>query len=149
MLRYDKRDYLASMSENLGIRQMKIVKWVTGIDHSKSPSKLIYPAFEEKHAGRPCDEVERARRKAEDIVKECIRRNGFKFSGEYHQYGKCGMPMFDDGSVLFCSWRHWGSIMAEAWDSDGSKGQDYIDFYMSGVGDDDKAVAPKHELDFV
>ena len=57
--------------------------------------------------------------------------------------------MFDDGSVLFCSWRHWGSIMAEAWDPDGDKGLDYMDFYMPGLGDDEKDVAPKHELDFV
>ena len=128
---------------------MKIVKWVTGLDHTKSPSKLLYPAFEVKLAGRSRDEVEQAWREAEDVVKECIRRNGFKFSGQYHQYGEYGMPMFDDGSVLFCSWRHWGSIMAEAWDPDGSKGLDYMDFYMPGPSEDEKEVAPKHELDFV
>ena len=128
---------------------MKIVKWVTGLDHSKIPARLLYPAFEEKLAGRPRDEVEQAWREAENVVKECIRRNGFKFSGQYHQYGEYGMPMFDDGSVLFCSWRHWGSIMVEAWDPDGDKGLDYMDFYMPGVGDDEKEVAPKHELDFV
>ncbi len=127
---------------------MKIVKWVTGLDHSQSPARLLYPVFEEKLAGRPRDEVERAWREAEDIVKECIRRNGFKFSGKYHQYGEYGMPMFDDGSVLFCSWRHWGSIMFEAWDPDGDKGLDYMDFYMPGLGDDEKETAPKHELDF-
>ena len=50
---------------------MKIVKWVTGLDYSQSPAKLLYPAFEEKLAGRPRDEVEQAWREAEDIVKEC------------------------------------------------------------------------------
>ena len=128
---------------------MKVVKWVTGFDNTKSQSKLLYSAFGEKLAGHPCDEVERAWREAEDVVKECIRRNGFKFSGEYHQYGEYGMPMFDDCSVLFCSWRHWGSIMAEAWDPDGKKGLDYLDFYMPGFGGDEKVTAPKHELDFV
>ena len=128
---------------------MKIVKWVTGLDHTQTPSKLLYPAFEEKLAGRPRDEIERAWQEAEDLVKTCIRRNGFKFSGEYHQYGECGMPMFDDGSVLFCSWRHWGSIMAEAWDPDGAKGLDYMDFYMSGFVANDEIVVPKHETDFV
>ena len=128
---------------------MKIVKWVTGLDHTQTPSRLLYPAFEEKLAGRPRDEIERAWQEAEDLVKTCIRRNGFKFSGEYHQYGECGMPMFDDGSVLFCSWRHWGSIMAEAWDPDGDKGLDYMDFYMSGFVADDEIVAPKHETDFM
>jgi hypothetical protein len=59
------------------------------------------------------------------------------------------MPMFDDGSVLFCSWRHWGSIMAEAWDPDGAKGLDYMDFYMSGFVANDEIVVPKHETDFV
>ena len=127
---------------------MKIVKWVTGLDYSQSPARLLYPAFEEKLAGRPRDEVERAWREAEDVVKEYIRRNGFKFSGEYHQYGEYGMPMFDDGSVLFCSWRHWGSIMAEAWDPDGDKGLDYMDFYMPGFCNAEKEIAPKHELDF-
>ena len=128
---------------------MKIVKWVTGLDHTQTPSRLLYPAFEEKLAGRPRDEIERAWHEAEDLVKACIRRNGFKFSGEYHQYGEYGMPMFDDGSVLFCSWRHWGSIMAEAWDPDGDKGLDYMDFYMSGFVAADEIVAPKHETDFV
>ena len=128
---------------------MTIVKWVTGLDHTKNPPKLLYPAFGEKLVGRPHDELHRAWQEAEDIVKACISRNGFKFSGEYHQYGECGMPMFDDGSVLFCSWRHWGSIMAEAWDPDGAKGLDYMDFYMSGFVANDEIVVPKHETDFV
>ena len=128
---------------------MTIVKWVTGLDHTKNPPKLLYPAFGEKLVGRPHDELHRAWQEAEDIVKACIRRYGFKFSGEYHQYGECGMPMFDDGSVLFCSWRHWGSIMAEAWDPDGAKGLDYMDFYMSGFVANDEIVVPKHETDFV
>ena len=128
---------------------MTIVKWVTGLDHTKNPPKLLYPAFGEKLVGRPHDELHRAWQEAEDIVKACIRRYGFKFSGEYHQYGGCGMPMFDDGSVLFCSWRHWGSIMAEAWDPDGAKGLDYMDFYMSGFVPNDEIVVPKHETDFV
>ena len=128
---------------------MKIVKWVTGLDHTKNPPKLLYPAFGEKLVGRPHDELHRAWQEVEDIVKACIRRNGFKFSGEYHQYGECGLPMFDDGSVLFCSWRHWGSIMAEAWDPDGAKGLDYMDFYMSGFVANDEIVVPKHETDFV
>ena len=39
--------------------------------------------------------------------------------------------------------------MAEAWDPDGAKGLDYMDFYMSGFVADDEIVAPKHETDFV
>ena len=128
---------------------MKIVKWVTGIDRTQSPSKLLYPSFGSMFVGRSRDEIDRAWQEAEDVVKECIRRNGFRFSGEYHQYGKYGMPMVDDGSVLFCSWRHWGSIMAEAWDPGGDKGLDYLDFYMPGIGGDNDVVAPKHEMDFV
>lgn len=126
---------------------MKIVKWVTGLDHSKSSPVLLYPAFEEKLAGRPREQIDHAWGEAEAAVQDCIRRNGFKFSGEYHQYGKYGMPMFEDGSVMFCSWRHWGAIMADAWDPDGSKGLDYMDFYMTGFAQDE-IVVPKHEHDF-
>ena len=44
---------------------MKIVKWVTGLDHTKNPSQLLYPAFEEKLVGRPRDEINRAWQEAE------------------------------------------------------------------------------------
>ena len=78
---------------------MKIVRRVTGLDHTKNPSKLMYPAVEENLVAQPRDEIDRARQEAEDIGKACIRRNGFKFSGEYHQYGAmfCRFRTGDEG----------------------------------------------------
>ena len=69
---------------------------------------------------------------AERMVIAEIRRKGYWFAGENHQAGEFGMPIFDvDGRRLFfwVSWRHWGSLLAEA-HGDDSHRYDYMDFYM-------------------
>lgn len=36
------------------------------------------------------------------------------FSGNYHQYGQNGAPVFSDGTLCMCSMRHWGDMMYRA-----------------------------------
>lgn len=53
-----------------------------------------------------------------------LRKNNYKFTGDYHQNGDYGVPIFDNGAILKCSQREWGRIMASAYpneidDSDG------------------------------
>ena len=97
---------------------MKIVKWVSGLDDSLTHPKLLYPDLWEKLHSEFPDDCNRLFEDAERIVIECVRKNGFKFGGNYHQYGKFGMPLFDIGAVFFVSMRHWGGIMYKAWHTD-------------------------------
>ena len=69
----------------------------------------------------------------EDLVISEIVKNGFRFDGDSHQNYKYGCPIVEvDGKRLYytVSWRHWGSIMAEAWTKIDGKFYDYMDFYM-------------------
>lgn len=74
--------------------------------------------------------------KAEDVdeaikvISEELRKNGYKFSGIYHQNGDFGVPIFDNGEVFQCSQRMWGSIMAKAYPNEvhNSDGYGYVDW---------------------
>ena len=82
--------------------------------------------------------------KAERMVVEEIRRKGYWFSGENHQDGMFGMPIFEiDGRhfVFWVSWRHWGALMAEAHTIEG-RSYDYMDFYMEPFMDMNKFRMP-------
>ena len=86
---------------------MKIVKWVTGLDDSLSHPKMLYPDMWDKLCEKYPDDCNRIFSETEQVVIDCIRKNGFKFGGSYHQCGKFGMPLFDDGTVFFVTMRHW------------------------------------------
>ena len=49
---------------------------------------------------------------------QCIRENGYKFSGNMHQNSPNGCPIFSDLTMLRGSMRYWGGIMAEAWENE-------------------------------
>lgn len=55
---------------------------------------------------------------AEQAVINEIRRKGYKFGGNYHQYGEFGCPVFEDHRVFMVSMRHWGDIMSRVWGGD-------------------------------
>ena len=129
---------------------MKIIKWVKGVDDSnKGKPRLLYHEFWESCMNKPDEECKRLMREAENAVIDCIRRNGFKFGGSYHQYGDFGMPMFEDGTVFFCSMRHWGSIMAEAWNVEDKRGYGYVKFAWEDSMADNGGKVPTSETDFV
>ena len=79
-----------------------------------------------------------------DALIEEIRRKGYWFSGENHQDGVFGMPIFEiDGRPVFfwVSWRYWGGLMAEAHTSE-DNGYDYMDFYMEPYMDMERFRMP-------
>ena len=108
---------------------MKIVKWTRGLDLSDLGNpKLLHPAYDAAYWEKTPEERQRFWEDTDRIVVDCIRRNGFKFGGFYHQGGEFGMPMFDNGTVFFVSLRHWGHLMYEAWEPDGDDPYGYA-FY--------------------
>lgn len=74
-----------------------------------------------------------------ELVSDSIRENGFIFSGEEHQYGLTGMPVFSDGTCFRASMRCWGNIMASLYAGPNGEELTYMNFYMS-LGED--AVMP-------
>ena len=106
-------------------------------------------------------------------VIENIRKNGYAFCADQHQYGyfdedpsapynpellagkKEGCaPVLNNGKMFRCfSQREWGALMAEAWNSPNGDGMAYMIWYMSGFCDEDKpealrkAIFPKNHVD--
>lgn len=63
-----------------------------------------------------------------EAVKSYIKEHGLMFYGEDHQTDSfCGVPLFNDGSVVTYTMRAWGAMMAEVW------GGTYIDFYIKDL----------------
>ncbi len=54
-----------------------------------------------------------------EAIKSSLKRNGYRFTGSYHQNGKHGVPVFNDGTKFEVSMRTWGRIMASALGNDG------------------------------
>ena len=45
-----------------------------------------------------------------------LKKQGYKFSGDDHQNYCYGVPVMSDGTKYCCSERHWGRIMAMAYE---------------------------------
>ena len=127
---------------------MKIVKWTQGLDLTDlSKPKLLYPVYDAEYWKKTPEERQRFWEESDRVVVECIRRNGFRFGGFYHQGGEFGMPMFEDGTVFFVSLRHWGHLMYEAWEPEGKDPYGYALYAWDyEVG---KCKYPESETDFV
>lgn len=52
---------------------------------------------------------------AKEVVIFELRKQGYKFTGGYHQLGDSGVPIIDDKYRFECSQRAWGAIMAKAY----------------------------------
>lgn len=65
---------------------------------------------------------------------EAIRTSVIKYdvrhTGEDHQGGPDGVPLFSDGTVGTFSWRAWGDLMAAIWSEEEDKDYCYMNFYM-------------------
>lgn len=57
-----------------------------------------------------------------EVVRE-LRRKNYRFTGNYHQYGDHGVPMFDDGMCFMVSMRMWGEVMAQAFPETATQGE--------------------------
>lgn len=77
---------------------MRIIKW-DKMDETQYP--------------KMCD-IENIQMAKDLIIKE-LREKGYHFSGEYHQNGEYGAPVFDNGEQYHTTLREWGAIMAEAY----------------------------------
>lgn len=89
---------------------MKVVKWDHfDYDWEKKGVEKQPEIWDKKHSNRD----------VENAIIDSIKENGYKFDGTYHQYGKMGCPVLDDGSYCTFSMRSWGDIMYSAWDDDG------------------------------
>ena len=71
---------------------------------------------------------------------ENIRKNGYAFGGDAHQYAKGCCPILNNGEAFRCSMREWGALMAEAWNAPNDDGYGYMIWYM-----DDYRVEDRHE----
>lgn len=49
-----------------------------------------------------------------DAIIAEICRCGYRFTGDYHQNGKYGVPIINDKYVIHYTQRSWGDIMADA-----------------------------------
>lgn len=76
---------------------------------------------------------------------EEIRKHGYKFDGPYHQNGKMGCPIAEDGSYITHSYRSWGGVMADAWSCVEKYCYNYMDFYMMDNYSDDFKT-PEYDL---
>ena len=68
------------------------------------------------------------REEVENIIAKELRDKGYKFTGNYHQNGDYGVPIFDNGMVYQCTQRTWGGIMVDAYpdEIDNSDGYGYL-----------------------
>ena len=59
-----------------------------------------------------------------DVIEKKIR-----LTGDRHQYGDAGVPLFEDDTVGTFSYRAWGDLMAAIWSEHENKDYSYMDFY--------------------
>lgn len=69
---------------------------------------------------------------------EDIRKNGYSFGGDAHQYIKGCAPVLNNGEMYRCSMREWGALMAEAWNAPNDDGYGYMIWYMDEYREEDR-----------
>ena len=84
--------------------QLEVVGWTFWGD----PQYPRVPWIDEAH-DRPYEQA---------VIAELRNRN-YHFTGSYHQHGRFGVPVLNDGKQYSVSMRHWGRLMAEAWELEG------------------------------
>jgi len=62
-------------------------------------------------------------------LKEEILREKIRTTGQQHQYSDGGVPVFEDNTIAFFSYRGWGDLMAAIWSEADGKRYWYMDFY--------------------
>lgn len=90
------------------------------------------------------EEAENTKEEYKALI-ENIRQNGYKFSGDEHEYKDNCSPVLSNGKIMHFSWRGWGKVMADAYNLDGDYA--YSLWYMSDVAPQ-KPVYPKKYIDF-
>ena len=116
---------------------MKIIGWT---DWDNQEYEEMFP-LGGKHTWRDKEEVER-------IIAEELRSKGYKFTGDYHQNGDHGAPVFDNGKIYKGFQREWASIMADAYpdEIDNSDGFGYCCKWAWIPPVDEEMVVPDKDL---
>lgn len=112
----------------------KVIGW-TNYDNEK------YPCFDGSN-----DEYAAAY----SAVVDEIREKGYRFSGDYHQWGESGSPVLNDGTLFILSMRGWGALMSEAVEPDNSDSMAYMNWYMDCLplhGEERRTVYPEARVD--
>ena len=65
-----------------------------------------------------------------EAIRASVVENNLRLTGENHQYGPNGVPLFSDDTVGSFSYRGWGDLMAAIWAEEEDKDYCYMDFYM-------------------
>lgn len=112
---------------------MKVQKWISYEESGNYKESIggMGGWFREGHRWK--DYIEDLTPKGREYI-EAIRVSvlglGLKHTGEYHQYGKDGVPLFNDNTVGSFSYRAWADLMAAIWAEKENKDYHYMDFYM-------------------
>lgn len=112
---------------------MKVVEWIPDTDCSRRECSVggLGGFFRDgmrwkDYIGLVCDDD----RKYLEAIRESVVSNGIRYSGETHQYGDSGVPLFSDGTVGQFSYRAWGDLMAAIWSTEEKRDYEYMDFYI-------------------
>ncbi len=65
-----------------------------------------------------------------EAVRASVLEHNLRLTGEQHQHGGSGVPVFSDGKMLRLSYRAWGDLMAAIWSEEEDKDYNYMDFYI-------------------
>ena len=96
--------------------------------------------YDSEYPSMPFDETYDERM---DLIVEEIKKNGYVFAGDHHQYISTGVPVFSDGTCYRASMRAWGGVMSEVYngDSDG-----YMDYYMGMIMSEEPVFPEEKEI---
>ena len=64
-----------------------------------------------------------------NALRESIIEQDMRMSGNSHQYGFEGIPLFNDGTIALFSFREWGCLLSAIWSTEHKKQYDYMNFY--------------------
>jgi len=65
-----------------------------------------------------------------EAIRRSVIKNGLKITGDKHQHGGSGVPLFTDDTVGQFSYRAWGDLMAAIWSTEENRDSHYMEFYM-------------------
>lgn len=94
---------------------MKVTGWTFWDDDKYKTVDDTYEEYEE----------------AKHVVAEELRKNGYKFSGQSHQYKDGCCPIIDDKFIFAVSMRIWGGIMQRAYNLPDVNGFGYCSWAWS------------------
>ena len=115
---------------------MKIIGWTW---HGNPDYQEMYPiGFNVK------PNTDWSRAEVEQTIINELRDKGYRFTGDYHQNGDYGVPVFDNDLVATFTKRQWGALMYRAYpDEEGySETLEYCKWAWDWPDCDEEMVVP-------